>query len=703
MTETYWKPKTRKQFAEDKKKVFKGDLILYLLTGIENEEVDRTKLIRLMSRAHNFTDSRCRRAGYRIVSHTGDRIGEIPGEGVLFKLEKFPIDALVEIEFENRLFTRDSADHPLVPWDYKWTGPSPTPTPSDTFTILLYPGQSHHPMKVSGMTTVHLLIKPVIKSPQAIATAIPVSEGPTIEVELTLTESKEIHIKRVEDLKRELSTYDDFIQRWENIDKHSLAEQKKALKYFDSKLSAFQKESSSTLEVGKELKDQMESRMAYIKDEIAILSGQEIRKERLVCIPADNEAYHGLLLEYPLQVLRHIRFLPLYFDNRKNNKDIATHGRQYYLLRFDPEQSFNPVTERFLVELKNILGKSFIGFWLDRRWALMGINIWLPEAYTLKPFFFNYREDEKTMAQDHIREMARSVWGEGSREYKAIDRTMSGAPPRPGPDVSPSPPAPGTEIIFIPRMQEEPGSKKWMSPGIAIIEGSRFKSLVDNMKFLNAGQSAVNNNYFTELYRKGLDHAVMEFKSKYLALGQAAALKKKPQLKELLDKDWTGLLNENIQQDLFSIFKNSVLKEAEAIINEKTGETIEAVEKRLERLQRERERRLAEAESAQRSLERSYREWNEYYDKIRSAIDRYREKARNAREIYKGKWKAARRRWNSLILKTREMAGLEAQFRKTEYEFSKLLGKLFLHVSVGVVTIVIILIIVYMLIGGGQT
>lgn len=708
MTDTYWKPKTAAQIADDKNKSRDGTLTLFLLTGTQTEKDDIIELIHFMERSPKLRDikctPRCHRGLYSLQddhSHSGQPPA-IPFTGVLFRLEGFPVDALSEISFKHSLFTRDKDLNILIPWGYDYTGPEQlaVPTSPGGYTIGIYSeppasGPLFYRLLVTGMTTIHHWINPKLKHLQSISTVTKQDE-PVFEIDLTLTKQRAIHEKKIKDLEKEKKAYNDFIPRWVRFDKSNLETQKREaatlIQQTDqlrSKLQSFKQNSQASLEIGRELCRKLESRVDSINDDIQVLSGKGVKSEQLICVSPDNEAYHSMLLNCPLQMLKSIQFLPVFFKNPQKNDDP---GHHCYLLRYNPSESIQEVFKHFINAMESNKEKSYITFRPDRRWFDSGIKVWLPEGYTLKPFFFSYHGEEQKLAHQHIREMVKSIWGEDSSQDEHIIQSTS------QPGVWPKAEA---ELVFIPAMKQELGSQNWLSPGITMINSALFKPLSEGIRFLNAQQSVLHKEYFTNLYKEGSNVAITDFQNELLSQ-KYLDLKKNPQLMNYLVTQWTGLLNDDIQQILFDAFKKEVMETAETIIKEKTSETNDEVQKRLQRLEQERDKLLKKAKTRHVDLHARFERWNAFFDRTQQIIEGYREKTSQAQQDFENKWQAAKKRWDSLIKKARSMANLERQFKRTANKLNLLLGKMTLHFFIGSVLVSAIALIAYMFLKGGQ-
>ncbi len=691
MEEECWKSKTSSEISQDKENINQGDCTIILLSTDHTEEKDIHRLLDMLARRKisSYHHYYCHRGHYQV---SGKASPKLPKTGVIFQMTGFPINILMEMEFEKQVFLLDPGTNTVQSWKYKWIGENyefqnNDNNDCDIYTLRIYPEKAPIQLMITSLKTIHERIKPDIQ--QHIPIPIQTTSPPErIKVKLRLTPSKSLQKKRTDELKRELKTYEDFVRRWERIDNPSLKKQEERfnalgniINPLEYKYKEYQNRDRFSLIEGERLCIQAEDHISYLKSEIEMLTGKPSDGDQLICIPADpkkNYEFYDQIVKQPWAILKSIWFLP-----------VAIQDIQCFLLRIGHEENDNPLFKYFMSVFKSKQKSSNIiyEFRPDTRWFQFDIQVWVPVDYTLEPYFFSYEEWDKKEAFLHLKEMVKSLWEEEREEYERFERHLETDSLTP------------LELVFIPPFGESK-MKLEAPPGVVIMDKNKFYCLADYLKLVNDTQlklvkdTQADYNYFENLYENSLKNVFnlfdeQDFLQNWLKKANPEKKRKFYDFKNFLSLEMNEFLDDDFQRHLFKIFDMEVLEQARQTIRKKTEETDKIVKNQIADMLNKKRRNLIHRVNMEfKDLQDYYQQWSDIFQTTRENFDKTEAAAKSALAIFKKRWREAKAKWTRLFNKSDQLSKIEIFFEKTEKSFKGLIKSLTLKLFYAIIILV---------------
>ncbi len=684
-----WRPKSSGEIAEDKKQVHQGKRPIILLSTREDEKKSVRGLIDALAKRkpEPRLNYYCHQGRYRINGNGAGAPDGIPKEGLIYRMNGFPITVFMETAFEKRLFIMEPETNTAQSWKFKWIGRAPSISEKengegDVCLLSVYPDARPVELRITDERPIHDGIRPTIYD----HAPIPVETDESVDgvrVELHLLKSESLQKMRVKELERELNVYENFANRWEKIDLHSLKNQEERAKALElilrpllHKQREYQKIDQFSLRRGEELHGQIKDHIGRLKGEIEMLSGKAADRERLICIPADNRAFYEQLVTHPLPVLRSIYFLPVHLN------DVHCH-----LLRIGGRENDNPLFQHFMDDFHRERKSLDViyEFRPDVRWIQFGIRLWTPLGYTLEPYFFSYQEKEEAL--EHLKKMLASLFRgeEDSDARDAFIKQLETGGDRP------------LELVFIPPFGSGGRMKTESPPGVMMLDKREFYRLADHLKLVNDTQAAKHQECFESLYEQSMKDVFKRFHKKdflqnWLARVEDEEKRKKfRELKGFLPFEMTELLNDDFQRHLFNVFDAEVLERARGEITKKTEETGAVMKKEIARvLDDNREKLTRQIDSEFEGLRGHYMHWLHVFRDASANFKKFDAEAEAMLSMFMKKWREKEHRWRDLIKKPDKLAEIEQWFRKTEIQFNRLVSQLSVKLLYGIFIILVL-------------
>ncbi len=519
---------------------------------------------------------------------------------------------------------------------------------------------------------------------------------PKIPTGLYLEKTKRFHEDKITARKQEYGAMKSLLNDYKRVDRQSLKneqERTELLERFENAIRERFQASRNTLEESERLFGELESRLRSVKSEYEMLSGKRDDAEKLFWISGADPRFSEMVRKTPLFVLENVVGMPLYIDIKDTPEQswLEEEKRPKHrvwasglFIKTKPKGPENRWFDAFVkgFEYKDSERISIIPYAPDPRWENFHIRFWVPQGYSLRPFFFNYTDTERKLARSHLLSAFESCWEECEELLEKVRQKLEHEE-----DSQDS-----LEFALVPGARASRGSRDWERPCLVAIDNTQFVPLSKQTACVNLVHKACAPEAFEKIAGLMREVTVNEFRSRFIPKESDESAGPSAEGRSDLVEFWRYALTEDVQKYLIRELKEKLVGRAEALVDQRAEEICLEMEDRIDQLEQKRRELKAKTDRAQEALEQHHAQWTARFREFRqNLIDRYYAPVRQLERQYQQRLTAIRTSWQNLENQSDALVAIRRELNDTKGLFDHLMGRLNLTLAKGVaVTVAII-------------